>query len=96
MSEFRFELVSERDGVRRGRYRTPHGSFETPCFAPVGTRAAMKGLTVEQVRATGSELILAPGGGNLTYVGDLAGLAADDERYAEMKRDVERVQALKR
>ncbi len=59
MSAFRFELLAERDGVRRGRYHTPHGSFETPCFAPVGTRAAMKGLTVDQVVATGSELILA-------------------------------------
>jgi queuine tRNA-ribosyltransferase len=56
---FRFELLAERGGIRRGRYHTPHGSFETPCFAPVGTRAAMKGLTAEQIRATGSELILA-------------------------------------
>ncbi|MBK8977943.1 MAG: tRNA guanosine(34) transglycosylase Tgt [Planctomycetes bacterium] len=61
MSEppFHFELLGERDGVRRGRYHTPHGSFETPCFAPVGTRAAMKGVTPEQLRQTGAELILA-------------------------------------
>ncbi|MCC6781678.1 MAG: tRNA guanosine(34) transglycosylase Tgt [Planctomycetes bacterium] len=58
-SPFRFELLGERDGVRRGRYHTPHGSFETPCFAPVGTRASLKGLTPQQVRETGSELILA-------------------------------------
>ncbi|MGA0870436.1 MAG: tRNA-guanine transglycosylase, partial [Planctomycetota bacterium] len=58
-SPFRFELLSERNGIRRGRYHTPHGSFETPCFAPVGTRAAMKGLTPDQIRATGAELILA-------------------------------------
>ncbi len=45
--------------MRRGRYHTPHGSFETPCFAPVGTRAAMKGLTPPQIRETGAELILA-------------------------------------
>lgn len=59
MSAFRFEVLAERGRARRGRFHTPHGSFETPCFAPVGTRAAMKGLTVEQLRATGSELILA-------------------------------------
>ncbi len=59
MSEFRFELIAQKGALRRGRYHTPHGSFETPCFAPVGTRAALKGLTPEQVRATGSELILA-------------------------------------
>jgi queuine tRNA-ribosyltransferase len=58
-SPFRFELLGERSGLRRGRYHTPHGSFETPCFAPVGTYAALKGLTPEQVRATGTELILA-------------------------------------
>jgi queuine tRNA-ribosyltransferase len=58
-SPFRFELLAEKNGIRRGRYHTPHGSFETPCFAPVGTRAAMKGLTPDQLRATGAELILA-------------------------------------
>ncbi len=56
---FRFELLGERDGIRRGRYHTPHGTFETPCFAPVGTYASLKGLTPTQVRETGSELILA-------------------------------------
>jgi queuine tRNA-ribosyltransferase len=54
-----FELLGERDGVRRGRYHTAHGSFETPCFAPVGTYATVKGLTPEQLAATGAELVLA-------------------------------------
>ncbi|MEE2885933.1 MAG: tRNA guanosine(34) transglycosylase Tgt [Planctomycetota bacterium] len=54
-----FELLGVKDGVRRGRYHTVHGSFETPCFAPVGTYATIKGLTPDQIRATGSELILA-------------------------------------
>lgn len=56
---FRFELLGEVDGLRRGRYHTPHGTFETPCFAPVGTYASVKGITPEQLRSTGSELILA-------------------------------------
>ena len=59
MSAFRFELLGQKGKLRRGRYHTPHGSFETPCFAPVGTYATLRGLTVEQVKATGSELILA-------------------------------------
>jgi len=59
MSKFRFELLAQRGKLRRGRFHTPHGSFETPCFAPVGTYATLKGLTPEQVRATGAELILA-------------------------------------
>ena len=59
MSAFRFELLGTKGKLRRGRYHTPHGSFETPCFAPVGTYATLKGLTPEQVKGTGSELILA-------------------------------------
>ncbi|MFK7743270.1 MAG: tRNA-guanine transglycosylase, partial [Planctomycetota bacterium] len=58
-SPFRFELLGQKGKLRRGRYHTPHGTFETPCFAPVGTYATLKGLTPEQVRETGSELILA-------------------------------------
>ena len=63
MNPFRFELLgqvkTEHGTLRRGRYHTPHGTFETPCFAPVGTYASLKGLTPEQVKATGAELILA-------------------------------------
>lgn len=44
--------------ARLGRVTTPHGVFETPAFMPVATAAAMKGLTPEQVRSTGSQIIL--------------------------------------
>ncbi|MCA8956828.1 MAG: tRNA-guanine transglycosylase, partial [Planctomycetes bacterium] len=54
-----FELFGVHNGVRRGRFHTPHGTFETPCFAPVGTYATVKGLTPAQLTDTGSELILA-------------------------------------
>ena len=59
MTAFRFELLGQNGKLRRGRFHTPHGTFETPCFAPVGTYATLKGLTPEQVKATGAELILA-------------------------------------
>lgn len=59
MTAFRFELLAQNGKLRRGRFHTPHGSFETPCFAPVGTYATLKGLLPEQVKATGAELILA-------------------------------------
>ncbi len=45
-------------GARLGRVHTPHGSFDTPAFMPVATAGAMKGLTPDQVRATGSQVIL--------------------------------------
>jgi len=44
--------------ARRGRGHTPHGSFETPAFMPVGTKASLKGLVPPLVRATGSEIVL--------------------------------------
>jgi queuine tRNA-ribosyltransferase len=44
--------------ARVGRVDTPHGSFDTPAFMPVGTRATVKGLTPDMVKATGSQIIL--------------------------------------
>ena len=44
--------------ARRGRFVTPHGAVETPAFMPVGTRATVTGLTSEQVRGLGAEIIL--------------------------------------
>src|SRR4051812_10403970 len=57
----RFETLVNDGGTsaRRGRLHTPHGTVETPAFMPVGTQAAVKGMTPDQVRATGSEMILA-------------------------------------
>ncbi|MCB9838109.1 MAG: tRNA guanosine(34) transglycosylase Tgt [Phycisphaeraceae bacterium] len=45
--------------ARVGRVTTPHGSFSTPAFMPVGTKASVKGILPGLVRATGSEVILA-------------------------------------
>ena len=44
--------------ARRGTLETPHGSVETPAFMPVGTQAAVKALTIDQVRSTGAQMIL--------------------------------------
>jgi len=45
--------------ARVGRIETPHGGFDTPAFMPVGTAAAVKGVTVEQLRAVGARILLA-------------------------------------
>ena len=37
---------------------TPHGSFQTPAFMPVGTKGTVKGITPELVRRTGAEILL--------------------------------------
>lgn len=44
--------------ARLGRVTTPHGSFETPVFMPVGTRASIKGVPPSLVEEAGSEIIL--------------------------------------
>jgi len=52
--------VTATDGrARRGRLTLPHGVIETPAFMPVGTRAAIKGLTFDQVDALDPDIILA-------------------------------------
>lgn len=45
------------------RVHTYHGSFTTPVFMPVGTRAGVNNMTIEELHHTGSQIIL---GGN-TY-----------------------------
>jgi queuine tRNA-ribosyltransferase len=54
----RFHLLAADGAARRGRLETPHGLVETPVFMPVGTQAAVKGLTPEQVREAGAQIIL--------------------------------------
>jgi queuine tRNA-ribosyltransferase len=44
--------------ARRGTLRTRHGVVETPCFMPVGTRATVTGLTPDDLRAVGAQIIL--------------------------------------
>ena len=57
---FSFEVTkTDATGARRGRLTTPHGAVETPVFLPVGTQAAVKGLTQEALEALGAEILLA-------------------------------------
>jgi len=55
----KFKLETTDGRARRGRVTTPHGSFETPAFMPVGTRATVKGLMPRDLDATGAEICLA-------------------------------------
>ena len=61
MVPFGFELIDRDRGTsaRRGRFQTPHGPIETPAFMPVGTRATVKGLTPQQLREVGADVVLA-------------------------------------
>ncbi|HEX2221207.1 MAG TPA: tRNA guanosine(34) transglycosylase Tgt [Candidatus Limnocylindria bacterium] len=53
---------ARRTGVARarlGRLATPHGEVDTPAWAPVGTQATVKSLTPGDLRAAGTQIILA-------------------------------------
>ncbi len=49
---------SSNSHARTGTVHTPHGSFQTPAFMPVGTKASVKGLLPDLVAESGSEILL--------------------------------------
>ena len=57
---FDFEITSscKLTEARTGIFHTPNGIVNTPKFMPVGTLATVKGITAEQLKSTGSEMIL--------------------------------------
>lgn len=59
-SPIRFELIKtcKQTGARLGVLHTPHGSFETPMFMPVGTLATVKTLSPEELKEMGAGIIL--------------------------------------
>src|SRR5512138_1495267 len=58
---FTFRTSARDPGTRarRGALTTRHGRVETPAFMPVGTRASVTGLTPEDVRGVGAQIVLA-------------------------------------
>lgn len=54
----KFNLKTTDGTARRGEVITAHGTFQTPAFMAVGTAGTVKALTMEQVAATGTEIIL--------------------------------------
>jgi len=52
--------VEATDGLARtGCFTTPHGEVPTPAFMPVGTRASVKGVRPDELRALGTRMLLA-------------------------------------
>jgi len=48
----------KQTGARLGIVHTPHGSFETPAFMPVGTQATVKTMSPEELKEMGAGIIL--------------------------------------
>ena len=57
--EFRVIHRSAECKARIGQIKTPHGSFETPVFMPVGTQASVKAVSPEDLEEAGTRIILA-------------------------------------
>jgi queuine tRNA-ribosyltransferase len=72
--------VRATDGrARTGRIHTPHGSYPTPAFMPVGTQGCVKGITPDHLRDGGAgcvlgntyHLMLRPGAETVATLGGL-------------------------
>jgi queuine tRNA-ribosyltransferase len=76
-----FEILHRDVGSagRRGVITTLHGKVETPAFIPVGTAGAVKGISPQQLKETGADIVLAntyhllvrPGVGAVVALGGL-------------------------
>jgi len=55
-----YELVKKcsKTGARAGRLHTPHGTFDTPIFMPVGTQATVKAMSPDELKDMGAGIIL--------------------------------------
>ena len=59
MATFQILHQDPNSKARRGLLVTKHGKVETPAFMPVGTAGAVKGITPQQLKETGADIILA-------------------------------------
>jgi len=58
LKNFAFKLLCKDKDARRGRIETFRGNVETPAFMPVGTQATVKACRIEDIKKTGSQIIL--------------------------------------
>lgn len=56
----KYELIKtcKQTGARLGKVHTPHGTFDTPMFMPVGTLATVKTMSPEDLEAMNAQIIL--------------------------------------
>jgi queuine tRNA-ribosyltransferase len=56
---FDIDARDPQSSARRGRLRTNHAEIDTPCFLPVGTRGAVKGVAFDWLEAWDCRAVLA-------------------------------------
>ena len=59
--KIKYNLIKEEKNTnaRLGKLETNYGTFETPMFMPVGTRASVKGLSPDEIYSIHGGIILA-------------------------------------
>ena len=54
----KFNLIKKSDFARRSELEFKRGKIQAPAFMPVGTNGTVKGMTVDDLKSTNSEIIL--------------------------------------
>ena len=58
LKEFAFNILKKDGYARTGIIKTHRGDIQTPAFMPVGTQATVKACNIDDLKKTGSEIIL--------------------------------------
>jgi queuine tRNA-ribosyltransferase len=58
LKNFAFKVLNSEKFSRTGLIETHRGNIQTPAFMPVGTQATVKACTIDNIKKTGSEIIL--------------------------------------
>ena len=58
LKKFNFNVILKNNFSRIGLIETHRGNIKTPAFMPVGTQATVKGTFINDIKKTGSEIIL--------------------------------------
>ena len=58
LKNFAFNIINTDKYARCGLIQTHRGNIHTPAFMPVGTQATVKACTIDDIKKTGSEIIL--------------------------------------
>ena len=58
LKDFAFNVLKTDNYARTGLIETHRGNIQTPAFMPVGTQATVKACKIDDIKKTGSEIIL--------------------------------------
>ncbi|HWA21743.1 MAG TPA: tRNA guanosine(34) transglycosylase Tgt [Caulobacterales bacterium] len=58
MTEFAFSISATNGAARAGALKTSRGDIHTPAFMPLATAGTTKGLTFDQVKQAGADIVL--------------------------------------